>query len=59
MLLHETQEAQMKKLGNELAIRQSASLAAQAWNKLETAAQNAMKTNGEAPALQLVANTDG
>jgi hypothetical protein len=49
----------MKKQG-ELAIRNSASLAAAAWTKLETAAQ--AQLNGDpdsAPALQLVANGDG
>jgi hypothetical protein len=42
-----------------LAIRNTASIAALAWSKLEDAAQKAMATNGHAPALQLVANTDG
>ena len=48
----------MKK-GNEVAIRQSASLAALAWSRLEAAAQETLKTNGSAPALQLFANADG
>jgi hypothetical protein len=47
----------VKKSGNELALGNSASLAAIAWNKLETAAHAAM--NGEAPALQLYSNGDG
>ena len=46
-----------KKQGNELAIRREASLAALAWSKLEAAAQEQM--NGDVPALQLIANTDG
>jgi hypothetical protein len=42
-----------------VAIRQTASIAALAWNRLETAAQKAM-TNGHAnPAMQLVADTRG
>jgi hypothetical protein len=50
----------MKKAGNELAIRNSASLAAAAWSKLEAAAQAQLNGDPEsAPALQLVANGDG
>jgi hypothetical protein len=48
----------MAKKTNEIAIRREASLAAQAWNKLEAAAQEAMNSK-EAPALQLVADTAG
>jgi hypothetical protein len=44
--------------GNELAIRQSASLAATAWTKLEAAAQETLNGH-EVPALQLVADTNG
>jgi hypothetical protein len=50
----------MKKAGNEVAIRREANLAAAAWSKLEQAAQ--AQLNGDpdsAPALQLVANGDG
>jgi hypothetical protein len=50
--------SKMKKSGNELAIRNSASLAAMAWTKLEAAAQ-AQMNGGEVPALQLVADTQG
>jgi hypothetical protein len=46
----------MKK-GNEVAIRREASLAAQAWTRLEAAAQQQL--NGDVPALQLVADTNG
>jgi hypothetical protein len=49
----------MVKKANELAIRQSASLAATAWHKLEAAAQEAMAANGAAPALQLFSNGEG
>ncbi|MGB8898240.1 MAG: hypothetical protein WCC90_02820 [Methylocella sp.] len=48
----------MKK-GNEVAIRNSASLAALAWSRLEQAAQETLNANGSAPALQLVADTGG
>ena len=44
--------------GGGIAIRNSASLAAQAWAKLEAAAQEAM-SGAEVPALQLVADTSG
>jgi hypothetical protein len=47
----------MKKQGNELTIRNSASLAAAAWSRLEAAAQETL--NGSAPALQLYADTGG
>jgi hypothetical protein len=47
----------MKKAGNELAIRNSASLAAAAWTRLETAAQKQL--NGDVPTMQLVADTGG
>jgi hypothetical protein len=47
----------MKKQGSELAIRREANLAAMAWTKLETAAQEQL--NGDVPALQLVADTQG
>jgi hypothetical protein len=48
----------MKKQANEIAVRNAASLAAQAWTKLEAAAQKAMN-GADAPALQLVADTSG
>jgi hypothetical protein len=51
------EEKHMKKQPNEIAIRNSASLAARAWTKLETAAQEA--TNGSVPAMQLFADTGG
>jgi hypothetical protein len=44
---------------NELALRNSASLAALAWSRLEQAAQETLKANGSVPALQLFANADG
>lgn len=47
----------MKKQGNELAIRSQANLAAAAWSRLETAATEQL--NGDVPALQLVADTQG
>ena len=47
----------MKKQANELAIRREANLAAMAWTKLEAAAQEQL--NGDVPALQLVADTQG
>jgi hypothetical protein len=48
-----------KKAESALAIRNAASIAALAWNRLEAEATKAMNANGHAPALQLVANTDG
>jgi hypothetical protein len=52
-------EKQMKK-GNEVAIRNSACLAAAARAKLEAAAQEQLNGDpGSAPALQLVANGEG
>ena len=48
----------MVKKANEVTIRQCASLAAQAWSKLEAAAQEALN-GGQAPTMQMVANTDG
>lgn len=47
----------MKK-GNEIAIRREANLAALAWSKLESAAQESLN-GGEVPAMQLVADTQG
>jgi hypothetical protein len=48
-----------KKTETALAIRNTASIAAAAWNRLEAAAQAAM-TNGHAnPSVQLVADTRG
>lgn len=47
----------MKKQANEIAIRREANLAAMAWTKLEAAAQEQL--NGDVPALQLVADTQG
>jgi hypothetical protein len=47
----------LKKQGNELAIRNEANLAAAAWERLQTAAQETM--NGDVPALQLCADTNG
>jgi hypothetical protein len=47
----------MKKQANEVAIRREANLAAMAWTKLEAAAQEQL--NGDVPALQLVADTQG
>ena len=50
----------MKKQGNEVALRQSASLAALAWFlRLEQAAQETLKANGSPPTLQLTADTGG
>jgi hypothetical protein len=50
----------MKKQGNEVALRQSASLAALAWSRLEQAAQETLNAgNEEAPAVCMVANTSG
>src|SRR3977135_1164794 len=49
--------SQMKKQANQIAIRKEASLAALAWSKLETAAQEQL--NGDVPALQLVADARG
>jgi hypothetical protein len=48
-----------KKAETALAIRNTASIAATAWNRLETAATKAMATNGHAPAMQLVADDRG
>jgi hypothetical protein len=47
----------MKKTASEIAIRKEANLAALAWNRLEAAAQEQL--NGDVPALQLVADTQG
>ena len=49
----------MKKQGNEVALRQSASLAALAWSRLEQAARATLKANGSPPTLQLTADTGG
>jgi len=50
----------VKKAGNEIAIRNSASLAAAAWAKLESAATETLNAqNGAAPALRLFADTGG
>jgi hypothetical protein len=49
--------SQMKKQANQIAIRKEASLAALAWSKLETAAQEQL--NGDVPALQLVVDARG
>ena len=51
------EKSNMKKQANEPAIRREASLAALAWNKLEAAAQEQL--NGDVPAMQLVADTQG
>ena len=49
----------MKK-GNEVAIRQSASLAALAWSRLEQAATETLNaSNGATPAVRMVADTSG
>ena len=43
--------------GNEVAIRNSASLAALAWSRLEQAAQETLNaSNGQAPAVRMVAD---
>lgn len=50
----------MVKKGNAIALRNSASLAALAWSRLEQAAQETLNAgNGEAPAVRMVADTGG
>ena len=50
----------MIKKGNEVALRQSASLAALAWSRLEQAATETLQlSNGQAPAVRMVADTGG